>query len=127
MSSSFCTIPRRRRATRVDDFVGARLRDRRISLGLTTQEFAERLGVTYEVVYKYERGISRISAGQLYEIARALHAPIDYFYEGFDAEKPHRVSVRRGKLLNMVRYLDEIRNEHHLDAISKIARALAGR
>jgi transcriptional regulator with XRE-family HTH domain len=55
-------------------------------LGLTQQQLAEVIGVTYQQAHKYERGINRVSAGRLFEIARALSAPIMYFYEGFGEE-----------------------------------------
>ena len=81
--------PKRGRSTgAIDDYVGARIRERRIMLGLTQQQFAEMIGVTYQQAHKYERGINRVSAGRLYEIARVLNAPITYFYEGVGDETP---------------------------------------
>ena len=75
--------PKRGRSTAtIDDHVGARIRERRIMLGLTQQQLAEMIGVTYQQAHKYERGINRVSAGRLFEIARALSAQISYFYEG---------------------------------------------
>ena len=75
--------PKRGRSTAaIDDHVGSRIRERRIMLGLTQQQLAEMIGVTYQQAHKYERGINRVSAGRLFEIARALSAPITYFYEG---------------------------------------------
>ena len=69
--------PKRGRSTAaIDDHVGARIRERRIMLGLTQQQLAEMIGVTYQQAHKYERGINRVSAGRLYEIARVLNAPI---------------------------------------------------
>jgi len=44
-------------------------------LGLTQQQLAEMIGVSYQQAHKYERGINRVSAGRLFEIARALSAP----------------------------------------------------
>jgi len=62
--------PKRGRSTAaIDDHVGARIRERRIMLGLTQQQLAELIGVTYQQAHKYERGINRVSAGRLFEIA----------------------------------------------------------
>src|SRR5438046_9176788 len=81
--------PKRGRSTAaIDDHVGARIRERRIMLGLTQQQLAEMIGVTYQQAHKYERGINRVSAGRLYEIARVLNAPITYFYDGLGQETP---------------------------------------
>jgi transcriptional regulator with XRE-family HTH domain len=74
----------------IDNHIAARIRERRIMLGLTQQQFAEKIGVTYQQAHKYEHGINRISAGRLYEVACALDAPITYFYEGVsDVKPPH--------------------------------------
>ena len=62
----------RSRALDVDRYVSLRIRQRRIMLGLTQQQMAELIGVTYQQAHKYETGINRISAGRLYQIARAL-------------------------------------------------------
>jgi DNA-binding XRE family transcriptional regulator len=64
------------RAHAVDLAVGRRIRQRRIMLGLTQQQMAGLIGVTYQQAHKYETGINRISAGRLYQIARALGVDI---------------------------------------------------
>ena len=61
-------------------------------LGLTQQQMAELLGVTYQQAHKYETGINRISAGQLYQIARALGVEISHFFEDVD---PHERTSHR--------------------------------
>ncbi|MBI1360565.1 MAG: helix-turn-helix domain-containing protein [Alphaproteobacteria bacterium] len=66
----------------IDKLVGHRLRARRKELRLSQDKLAERLGVTFQQVQKYERGANRISAGRLYELARALETTIPYFYQG---------------------------------------------
>ena len=70
------------RATETDRYVGGRIRERRIMLGLSQQQMAHMIGVTYQQTHKYERGINRISAGRLFEIARVLKVPVSYFFEG---------------------------------------------
>ena len=80
----------------IDDHVGGQIRERRIMLGLTQQQLAAMIGVTYQQAHKYERGINRVSAGRLYEIARALSAPIGYFYEGIGQEGPRQITRTSG-------------------------------
>jgi transcriptional regulator with XRE-family HTH domain len=122
------TKPRRGRSTAaIDDFIGARIRERRSMLGLTQQQLAEMVGVTYQQANKYERGINRVSAGRLYEIARALNAPIAFFYEGAGDEAPRVVPPRQRMLLDIARNFAEIQNDKHQEAVSQLARALAGR
>ncbi len=95
-------------------------------LGLTQQQLAEMIGVTYQQAHKYERGINRVSAGRLFEIARVLNAPITYFYEGLGEEGPRRAPPHQRMLLEIARNFCEIQNEKHQEAVSQLARALAG-
>ena len=66
----------------VDVHVGTRIRMRRKVLGMSQEKLAERLGLTFQQVQKYERGANRVSASKLYQAARALQTPISYFFEG---------------------------------------------
>src|SRR4029079_16732020 len=68
----------------IDVYVGGRIRMRRRSLGITQERLAEGLGLTFPQVQKYERGATRVSASKLYEIARSLRTPLDYFFEGLN-------------------------------------------
>jgi transcriptional regulator with XRE-family HTH domain len=120
------TKPKRGRSTAViDDHVGGRIRERRIMLGLTQQQLAEMIGVTYQQAHKYEHGINRVSAGRLYEIARVLNAPIAYFYDGLGRQEPPVVAPHQRMLLEIARNFAEIQNEKHQEALSQLARALA--
>jgi transcriptional regulator with XRE-family HTH domain len=58
------------------------LRERRIVSGISQQKLAAALGLTFQQVYKYEQGKSRISAGRLYEFAKVLEMLITFFFEG---------------------------------------------
>jgi transcriptional regulator with XRE-family HTH domain len=120
--------PQGKRASgRIDNHVGARIRQRRIMLGLTQEQFARMIGVTYQQAHKYECGINRITAGRLYEIARALDTPITYFYEGLDDLKPPQLAPRYRMLLETARNFGAIQNVKHQVALSEVARILAGR
>ena len=118
---------RGRSTVAIDDHVGGRIRERRIMLGLTQQQLAEMIGVTYQQAHKYERGINRVSAGRLFEIARALSMPITYFYDGIGDEGPRLITLHQRMQLEIARNFAEIRNEKHQDAVSQLARALASR
>jgi transcriptional regulator with XRE-family HTH domain len=69
---------------RIDVYVGLQVRLRRRALGMGQHELADAIGLTFQQVQKYERGANRISASKLYEIARALRAPIDSFFGGLE-------------------------------------------
>ncbi|MEM9938580.1 MAG: helix-turn-helix transcriptional regulator [Pseudomonadota bacterium] len=68
----------------IDRIVGQRLRWRRRELKLTQEQLGEKLGLTFQQVQKYEKGVNRISAGRLFELAAELTVPITYFYEGVE-------------------------------------------
>jgi transcriptional regulator with XRE-family HTH domain len=69
----------------VDVHVGKRVRHRRWMLGVTQQQLAERVGIKFQQIQKYETGMNRISASRLWDIAEALDVPISFFFEGLDA------------------------------------------
>ena len=71
-----------RKPSPVDAHVGARIRLRRKLLGLSQQQLAERLGLTFQQVQKYEQGTNRVSSSMLYRISGALRVPIVFFFEG---------------------------------------------
>ena len=119
--------PKRGQSTvATDNHVGGRIRQRRIMLGLTQQRLAEMIGVCQQA-HKYERGINRVSAGRLFEIARALSAPITYFYEGIGQEGPRQITLHQRMQLEIARNFAEIRNEKHQEAVSQLARVLTSR
>jgi transcriptional regulator with XRE-family HTH domain len=65
-----------------DFHVGRRVRLRRLEIGVSQQKLGEHLGVSFQQVQKYEKGINRISASGLQQIAKLLDAPVSYFFEG---------------------------------------------
>ena len=70
----------------VDVHVGQRLRVRRSLLGLSQEKLAEAIGLTFQQIQKYERGMNRISAGRLYQFSKILDIPISYFFENLGKE-----------------------------------------
>ncbi len=119
----------RSRALDVDHYVSLRIRQRRIMLGLTQQQMAELIGVTYQQAHKYETGINRISAGRLYQIAQALGVDISYFFEDIDPErgrpKPTEMLPQQRMLLELARNFTQIPSRRHQDAICSLTRVLA--
>lgn len=65
----------------VDVHVGARVRLRRTLLGMSQEKLGQAIGLTFQQVQKYERGINRIGASRLHELARVLDVPITFFFE----------------------------------------------
>jgi transcriptional regulator with XRE-family HTH domain len=122
-------VPAPRRSTTrtqdIDRHVGARIRERRIMLGLTQQQLADLIGVTYQQAHKYERAINRVSAGRLFEVAQVLSVPVGYFFEGLTRENERTISPRERMCLELARNFAQIPNERHQEALSQLARVLA--
>ncbi len=70
----------------VDVHVGKRIRHRRWMIGTTQQQLAEKVGIKFQQIQKYETGMNRVSASRLWDIAAALSVPVAFFFEGLDAE-----------------------------------------
>lgn len=109
----------------VELYIGQRIRQRRIMLGLTQQQLAEMIGVTYQQAHKYERGVNRVSAGRLYQIASVLGVEVGYFFEGFEHDEGKRLNGRQRLCLEVSRNFASIDNERHQQAVSQLCRILA--
>jgi transcriptional regulator with XRE-family HTH domain len=74
-------MPRKKEQT-IDAHIGARVRLRRLMLGMSQESLGGQLSLTFQQIQKYEKGVNRISASRLYALARALSVPVNYFFEG---------------------------------------------
>lgn len=66
----------------IDKHIGARVRARRVMLGMSQEKLADALGLTFQQVQKYEKGVNRIGASRLLHIAGILDVSIEFFFEG---------------------------------------------
>jgi len=70
-----------RRANPIDVHVGSRVRLRRMLLGMSQEKLGEHLGLTFQQIQKYEKGINRIGASRLFDLSKVLGVPVQFFYE----------------------------------------------
>lgn len=66
----------------VDAHVGKRIRHRRWMIGMTQQQLADKVGIKFQQIQKYETGMNRVSASRLWDIADAMGVTISFFFEG---------------------------------------------
>lgn len=92
----------------VDVHVGQRVRQRRWMVGMTQQKLAERVGIKFQQIQKYETGANRISASRLWDIARALEVPVSFFFEGLEGQ-PVDSGEARGDILTDKEALELVR------------------
>ena len=85
---------REHRASPIDAHVGSRVRLRRTLLGMSQEKLGEALGLTFQQVQKYERGVNRIGASRLFDLARVLDVPIGFFFDDLPPEMGGNVAVR---------------------------------
>lgn len=121
----------------VDVHVGKRLRMRRTLRGLSQEQVAGALGLTFQQLQKYEKGSNRISAGRLYDLGEILEVPVSFFSEGIpsDPKAHNRAAVstsdeepeplnKRGTL-EFVRAYYRIKEPAIRDRIVTLTRAMA--
>lgn len=70
----------------VDIHVGKRVRHRRWMIGITQQQLADKVGIKFQQIQKYETGMNRVSASRLWDIAETLGVEISFFFEGLQPE-----------------------------------------
>jgi transcriptional regulator with XRE-family HTH domain len=109
----------------VDRRLAVRVRERRIMLGMSQQRLAELIGVTYQQVHKYEKGLNRVPASRLYSIAQALGVEVGYFYEGLQTAVVLMPPAQQRMLIDLAHDYLNISIPEHRAAIVALARALA--
>ncbi len=115
-------------AIRADRHVGKRIRERRVKMGLTQQDLAEALEISYQQLQKYETGTNRISAGRLYEIAGRLGVDIAYFFDTLDPTSeraPMEHGGRERSTINLVRDFSSISDPSIRSAVGGLVKTLS--
>jgi transcriptional regulator with XRE-family HTH domain len=117
---------------RIDQLVGERIRARRTEFGMTQEQLAEALGVSYQQIQKYETGANRISAGRLYEIGRALQVDFGYFFEHVERELGLEATAmehggRQRSAIELVRKFAQIEHGEVRAAIAGLVKSVVER
>jgi transcriptional regulator with XRE-family HTH domain len=111
-------------ANQVDRQVGERMRRRRILLGLTQDQVADALGISYQQIQKYETGANRISAGRLAQIAEVLEVLPGWFFGVAEAGDEPGSSSRA--VIELVRNFSRIEDDRVRSHLMALMRSLAG-
>jgi transcriptional regulator with XRE-family HTH domain len=118
------------RTKRIDAHVGERIRLRRTELGLTQEQLATALAVSYQQIQKYETGANRVSAGRILEIARKLDVDVGYFFEGVsddDRGLPLEHGGRQRSAIELVRKFGQIKDPEVRAAIAGLVKTIVDR
>ncbi len=93
----------------VDAHVGKRIRHRRWMVGMTQQQLADKVGIKFQQIQKYETGMNRVSASRLWDVADALGVAISFFFEGL-AEGHVSVGYAYGDMMSDKEALELVRS-----------------
>ncbi len=80
----------------IDVHVGSRVRLRRTLLGMSQEKLGEAIGLTFQQVQKYERGMNRISASKLWKLSNVLDVPVSYFFDDLGVDEDGQVPTLLG-------------------------------
>ncbi len=75
--------PKRSGPHPIDIYVGSRVKLRRMILGMSQETLGKSLGLTFQQIQKYEKGVNRIGASRMFELSELLDVPVQFFYDGF--------------------------------------------
>jgi|SRR5690606_7715215 len=118
----------------LDAEIGRRLREARIVRGMSQTELGEALGITFQQIQKYEKGLNRIGSGRLFKISRILRLPVTYFYDGLDeaTTAPSRAEEEvepdealATKTIRVARLLNELPEGEIKESVFKLIRSFA--
>ncbi len=125
----------------VDLYVGSRVRLRRTLRGMSQQRLAEALGLTFQQIQKYERGVNRIGSSRLFELSEVLDVPPSFFFDGAPSQTEGAVAVpgmaepqpepyearqfARREILELVRAYDRITDPEIRKRVFEMVKAVA--
>lgn len=120
-------------AAKIDQHVGEAIRRRRILLGLTQEQLAEALQISYQQIQKYETGANRISAGRLFQIAECLNTSVDLFFQTLSSQKSTHAdyevegtsNVSSRSTIELVRNFNAIPDNNIRTSVSGLIKSLA--
>lgn len=93
----------------IDVAVGQKICARRCELGWSMEKLANAIGLTFQQIQKYEKGVNRVSASRLYDFSKVLGMPINYFFSGID-DKADKYSPRQVATEEMFNQIDDPMN-----------------
>jgi transcriptional regulator with XRE-family HTH domain len=115
----------------IDKLVGRRVRARRTALRMSQTELGEAVGVSFQQIQKYEKGVNRIGASRLSAISAVLQVPVTHFFEEPSAKSASLASLEDPATVDLVRAFDEISDpavrERLVELTQSLAIALSGR
>lgn len=115
-----------------DVHIGKRLREARLSRGMSQDHLGRRLGVSFQQVQKYEKGTNRIGGSRLWDISQILDTPVEFFFEGLSGGPPERSPADRlggealpNDTIRLAKEINQIDNDQVRNHFLRLVRAFA--
>ena len=115
-----------------DAGVGEKIRSQRLVRRLSQTDLGKKVGITFQQIQKYEKGVNRVGAGRLQRIAEVLDVPVSFFFEGASGHGPEADNINEGlgflesaAAVRVVRAFAEIKDQQIRRAIVTLLEELA--
>lgn len=109
----------------IDKYIGKRIYDLRLALGLSRHQLSKEIGVTHQQLLKYESGANRVTVSRLMLIAKALSKEVSYFYEDFEEDNiTPRVTQSQRMCLEISKNFMKITKPEHQNAVHTLVKSL---
>jgi|TARA_R110002072_G_scaffold517_42_gene3333 transcriptional regulator with XRE-family HTH domain len=114
-----------------DIYIGQRIKEQRIAAGYSQAALAEKLGITFQQVQKYESGANRVGGSRLWDISKAIGTSITYFFEGLDVPareanaETKKNAVLSRQSLELARAINSIPEGEVKDQVVKLVKAFS--
>ena len=109
----------------IDKYIGKRIYDLRLALGVSRDQLSKEIGVTHQQVQKYETGANRVTVSRLMLIAKALSKDVSYFYEGFEEDNlTPRVTQSQRMCLEVSKNFMKITDQKKQNAVHALVKSL---
>lgn len=106
----------------IDLLAGQKVHEKRLALGLSREQLAEKIEVTHQQLQKYEKGQNRISIGRLFLIGKALKEPLEYFV----TEDNNQLADNHQRMqIEVSRNFAKIENPAHQEAVNILVKTLS--
>ena len=111
--------------TDVDVIIGQNLKKIRKSMGVSQSELADKIGITFQQIQKYEKGVNRLAVSRLIDISHALNVNVSTFYDNIIS--PNKLDILKydETILQMAHKISLVKNKEKLDLIHDLIRVLS--
>ncbi|WP_227421746.1 helix-turn-helix domain-containing protein [Pacificispira spongiicola] len=111
----------------IDVHVGLRMREARAAKGLSQEKLANKLGISFQQVQKYEKGANRIGSSRLWSIAQALDVPVSFFFEEMErGVKERGTELLPPRTIHLAKQIDSIENDDIRNQVLNLIKVCAG-